>query len=97
MRLLTTGDERLREEAADGLATEKAQVALPLAEAEQLVRPWRSQPLERDRQRVLIELLANRRRWERLRSQPVVRAPPRIGMPSAVVVRSQPSGLHVIG
>src|ERR1051325_6148146 len=40
MRLLTTGDERLPEEAADCLATVKAEVPLPLAEAEQLVRPW---------------------------------------------------------
>ena len=59
MRLLTTGDERLCEETADRFAPVKTQVAFPLAEAEQLVGPRRSQPLKRDRQRVGVELLAN--------------------------------------
>src|SRR5687768_3237141 len=61
MRLLTAGDERLFEGTADCLATVETQVTLPLAEVEQLVGPWRSQPLKRDRQRVGVKLLADTR------------------------------------
>src|SRR4051812_15665619 len=61
MRLLTSGDERLLEVAADGLTTEKAEVAAARGERKDFVRPWRAKPLELDRQRRRIEVIARGR------------------------------------
>src|SRR5262245_8760726 len=57
-RLLTTRDECLREEAADRLAAVDTQVPLSRAQAEQLLRSWRSQPLKRDREGVRVEVVS---------------------------------------
>ena len=98
MRLLTAGDQRLLEEAADRFATVKTEVALPRAEAEQPVGPGRSQPLERDRQRVVVELLANAALVDAaVASALAAPARPRTECLRRSVVRSQPSALHVIG
>ena len=95
MRLLTPGDERLREEAADRLATVEPQVALPRAQAEQLVRRTAIAATE-------TRSAACRRRSPRGRARGGCGCGVRlrgagtstIGMPSPSVVRSQPSAPH---
>src|SRR6185436_17724412 len=62
MRLLPPRDQRLLEEAADGLPTVEAQMSRPRPETEQVVGRRPAQPLKCDRKRLVVELLANRRR-----------------------------------
>src|SRR5258708_39669638 len=62
MRLLPPCDEGLSKNAARRLAPEQAQVAGPRRQAEQLLRPRRTQPLKLDRQRRIVEIFAGRRR-----------------------------------
>ena len=67
--LLAPRHQALGEQAADGLAAVKAQMARPRGQAEDRVRMRRAQPLEIDRQGRCIEIIALRRRRERMRLQ----------------------------
>ena len=96
MRLLPPRDERLREQAADGLAAVEAQVAGPRAEAEHLVRPRRAQPLKVNRQLSASKSSRTGAEWLRLRRQTRRRRHVHVGIPCPSIVRSQPSSPQII-
>ena len=90
MRLLTPGDERLRERAAERFAAKETQAARPRREAEDLLRPRRPQPLEVDRQLRRVEILA-RGGAGNSRAGKDGAGVSSVGTPCPSKVRSQPS------
>src|SRR4029453_10199591 len=69
-RLLPTATQRLTELTADRFPAEQPEMSRPRGQTEQLVGPWRSQPLEIDRELGSVEILARRSRRDDVSRQP---------------------------
>src|ERR1019366_6238061 len=103
VRLLPPRHQRLPEQTTQRFPPVQPQVSRPLRQTEQLLRPWRPQPLKVRRQFLAVELVPPRRRREDTRRQarrihfgagkspPVRRPQPSILAPSHLLDRRLPA------